>query len=102
MNENDIKEMNQTESTIEDFASSESDFASEETQDFTTCFAYEKCKSLSSGELFCGILQEDLCKKNGKCSFFKTRKQFDEDLEKYNKINKAKRAGGNNAEAEAN
>ena len=52
MNENDIKEMNQTESTIEDFASSEGDFASEETQDFTTCFAYEKCKSLSSGELF--------------------------------------------------
>lgn len=46
--------------------------------DFTKCFAYEKHKT-PSGRVACKILTEELCKLNGKCSFFKTQEQFNAD-----------------------
>jgi len=31
----------------------------------------------------CKILSEFVCRRRGKCSFYKTRKQFEDDLKKY-------------------
>lgn len=39
------------------------------------CFGYKQRQ--------CTILTEMLCKTTGKCPFYKTQKQFDEDREKY-------------------
>ena len=42
---------------------------------------YENC--FARGEKNCKILSEFLCQKKGKCSFYKSKQQYHEDLKKY-------------------
>ncbi len=41
---------------------------------------YEDCFARGKGQ--CGILKETLCK-TGKCRFYKSKKQYEDDKEKY-------------------
>ena len=56
---------------------------------FTDCFAYGKHKTNDGAS--CSVLTEDLCKKKGKCSFYKTEKQFYDDMVAAEKRNREKR-----------
>lgn len=42
---------------------------------------YENC--FARRENKCKILKEFVCQKNGKCSFYKSRQQYNEELKKY-------------------
>lgn len=57
--------------------------------DFTKCFAYNGHNT--NGKECCSILTEDLCKTKGKCSFYKTMKQFYDDSVAAEKRNREKR-----------
>ena len=60
-----------------------------ETIDFTKCFAHNG--HLNNEKECCSILTEDLCKTKGKCRFFKTHKQFYDDMVAAEKRNREKR-----------